>query len=169
MHAIAYVSAASWKLLDEQVERIVSDSRRLNALHGITGALLYCDGNFMQYLEGDEDAVMETFERIRASESHYQLNELMNQPIVEREFTDWSMGFSRPSPDEFVELAASHAVEQRRAFDQIVARLREQTAFWCTDHGVAGTADALQECRNRTRRTDLADKIDIADIDAQFE
>jgi hypothetical protein len=50
MHAIAYVSAASWNLLEEQLERIVSESRRLNALNGITGVLLYCDGNFMQYL-----------------------------------------------------------------------------------------------------------------------
>ena len=107
MHAIAYVSAASWNLLDEQVAHIVSESRRLNALHGITGVLLYCDGNFMQYLEGEEAAVVETFARIRASESHYQLNELMNQPILEREFGDWTMGFSRPSPEEFVELAAA--------------------------------------------------------------
>src|ERR1700760_1354926 len=107
MHAIAYVSAASWNLLDEQVERIVSESRRLNTLNGITGVLLYCDGNFMQYLEGDEQAVLETFARIRASESHYQINELMNQAIDAREFGDWSMGFSQPAPDEFVEIAAA--------------------------------------------------------------
>jgi len=100
LHAIAYVSAASWNLLDEQLDRIVAEARRRNTLNGITGVLLYCDGNFMQYLEGEEDAVMETFARIRASESHYQISELMNQPILEREFTDWSMGFSRPSPDE---------------------------------------------------------------------
>jgi hypothetical protein len=106
MHAIAYVSAASWNLLDEQVDRIVSESRRLNALNGITGVLLYCDGNFMQYLEGEEDALMATFARIRASESHYQINELMNQPIAEREFADLPMAFSRPGPGEFVELAA---------------------------------------------------------------
>ena len=105
MHAIAYVSAASWNLPDEQIQRIVSESRRLNALNGITGVLMYCDGNFMQYFEGEEDAVMETFERIRASVSHYQISELMNQPILEREFSDWSMGFSRPDPEEFVELA----------------------------------------------------------------
>ena len=107
MHAIAYVSAASWNLLDEQVGRIVSESRRLNALNRITGVLLYCDGNFMQYFEGEEDAVIETFERIRACASHYQINVLMNQPILEREFADWSMGFSMPSPEEFVELAAA--------------------------------------------------------------
>ena len=107
LHAIAYVSAASWSLLDEHVERILAEARRLNTLNGITGVLLYCDGNFMQYLEGDEDAVRETFARIRASQSHYQINELMNQAIHEREFADWALGFSRPGPDEFVELAAA--------------------------------------------------------------
>jgi hypothetical protein len=107
MHAIAYVSSASWNLLPEQVEHIVAESRRVNALNGVTGVLLYCDGNFMQYLEGEEDAVVETFTRIRASESHYQVNELMNQSILEREFGDWAMGFSQPFPDEFVELAAA--------------------------------------------------------------
>jgi len=107
MHAIAYVSAASWNLRHEQIDHIVSESRRLNALHGVTGVLLYCDGNFMQYLEGEVDAVVATFARIRASESHYQLSELMNQPILEREFPDWSLGFSRPGPEEFVGLASA--------------------------------------------------------------
>jgi hypothetical protein len=107
MHAIAYVSAASWNLLPEQIDHIVAQARRRNAATGVTGVLLYCDGNFMQYLEGEEAAVLETFARVRASESHYQINELMNQPILEREFGDWTMGFSRPSPEEFVELAAA--------------------------------------------------------------
>ena len=107
MHAIAYVSSASCNLLQEQLDRIVAESRRLNALNGITGVLLYCDGSFMQYFEGELDAVIETFTRIRASESHYQINELMNQPIVEREFSDWTMGWFLPSPDEFVELSSA--------------------------------------------------------------
>ena len=107
MHAIAYVSAASWNLLDEQIERIVSESRRLNAINGITGVLVYCDANFMQYIEGDEAAVMETFARIRASASHRQISELMSQPILEREFADWALGFVRPGSEEFVDLAAA--------------------------------------------------------------
>ena len=107
MHAIAYVSSASWNLLPGQVDRIVAESRRINTLNGVTGVPLHCDGNFMQYLEGEEDRVVETFARIRACQRHYQINELMNQPILEREFGDWTMGFSQPRPDEFVELAAA--------------------------------------------------------------
>ena len=34
---------------------------------------------------------------------------------------------------------------------------------------MAGAADALQEARDRARRADLADEIDVADVDAEFE
>ena len=132
LHAIAYVSAASWNLLDEEVEHIVSASRRHNAANGITGMLLYCDGNFMQYLEGEEAAVNATFARIRASESHYQVNELMNQPIDEREFTDWAMGFSRPGPDEFVELAAA----RWKGTAQMGPGASLLRSFWACSRGV---------------------------------
>lgn len=107
MHAIAYVSSASWNLLDEELEAIVAESRRRNAASGVTGVMLYCDGNFMQYLEGEEAAVVETFARIRANDRHYQINELMNQAILEREFGDWDMGFSRSDPQAFMEAAAA--------------------------------------------------------------
>ncbi len=107
MHAIAYVSSAAWNLRDEDLAFIVAESRGRNLASGLTGVLLYCDGNFMQYLEGAQDAVLEAYQRIRQSERHYQLNELMNQPIEEREFGDWTMGFSRTSPDIFLEIATA--------------------------------------------------------------
>ena len=107
MHAIAYVSSAAWNLLDEDLEFIVSESRGLNLASGVTGVLLYCDGNFMHYLEGPDDAVLETYERIRKSERHYQINELMNQAIEQREFGDWTMGFSRTTPGFFLDIAAA--------------------------------------------------------------
>jgi hypothetical protein len=50
-----------------------------------------------------------------------------------------------------VELAAAHAVEQGRAFDQLVARQREQTALGRAVDGVSRAADALQEARNGAR------------------
>ena len=68
-----------------------------------------------------------------------------------------------------VELAATHAVEQRRAFDQLVARQREQPALRRAADGVAGAADPLQEGGDRARRAELADQIDVADIDAELE
>jgi len=108
VRAIAYVSSATWNLLDEELEQIVIDSRGRNTESGVTGILLYCDGNFMQYLEGPDDAVLATWERIRRNERHYQINELMNQPVAVREFADWTMGFTRPSPNASLDRPAPH-------------------------------------------------------------
>ncbi len=68
-----------------------------------------------------------------------------------------------------IELAAAHRVEQGRAFDQIVARQRKQPALGQAIDRVVGAADALQEGRDRTRRGNLADQVDVTDIDAEFE
>ena len=70
---------------------------------------------------------------------------------------------------EAVELAAPHAVDKRGALDEIVARERKQPALGRAADRVAGTADALQEGRDRARRADLADEIDVADVDAELE
>lgn len=107
MHAIAYVSTASWDLTEADLEFIVAESRGLNTMSDVTGVLLYCDGNFMQYIEGPKAAVVETYGRIRASQRHRQVNEMLNQPIAEREFGEWTMGFSRTSALDFLELAAA--------------------------------------------------------------
>ena len=68
-----------------------------------------------------------------------------------------------------IELAAADAVEQRRAFDQLVAREREQPALGRALDRMSGAPDPLQEARDRARRADLADQIDVADVDAEFE
>ena len=61
------------------------------------------------------------------------------------------------------------AVEQRRALDQVVARQREQPALRRAVDRVARAPDALQEARDRARRAELADQIDVADVDAELE
>ena len=105
LHAIAYVSSACWELTDSELRHVVDEARRLNALSHVTGVLLHCDGNFMQYFEGRVDAVHETFKRIEASRQHHQINVLLDQPIVEREFAQWTMGFSHAGAQELLELA----------------------------------------------------------------
>ena len=59
--------------------------------------------------------------------------------------------------------------QQRRAFDEVVARDREQAALRQSRHRMAGAADALQERRDAMRRSDLADEIDVADVDAELQ
>ena len=71
--------------------------------------------------------------------------------------------------DDAIEIAAAHRAEQGRALDEVVARHRQQPALRCPGHGVARTADALQECRDAVRRSDLAHQVHVADVDAKLE
>ncbi|MNZ53565.1 hypothetical protein D3C78_714450 [compost metagenome] len=68
-----------------------------------------------------------------------------------------------------VQLAPAHTVEQRRAFDQVVPRGGEQPPLRRAADAVAGAPDPLQESGDGARRADLADQLDVADIDAQFQ
>jgi hypothetical protein len=68
-----------------------------------------------------------------------------------------------------VELTAPHGIEERRALDQLVARQREKPRLRLTSHRVVGTACALQERGNRAWRAELADELDVADVDAELE
>src|SRR5262249_40399565 len=61
------------------------------------------------------------------------------------------------------------AVEKRGALDEVVARGREQPAFWRAVDRMPGAPYPLQEGGNRVRRTKLADEVDLADVDAELE
>ena len=71
--------------------------------------------------------------------------------------------------DDGVELAAVDGAEQGGAFDEVVARHRKEPAFGRARDRMAGSADALEQRRDAMRRSDLADEIDVADVDAELE
>src|SRR5439155_6518608 len=70
---------------------------------------------------------------------------------------------------EAVELAGPGRVDAGRALQELVARQWEQDAFGRAEHAVAGTAEALQHRRDRARWADMADEVDVADVDAELE
>ena len=54
--------------------------------------LLYCEGNFFQVLEGEEDAVHAIYETIKRDPRHSDIVKIIEEGISERSFGDWSMG-----------------------------------------------------------------------------
>jgi hypothetical protein len=60
---------------------------------GITGLLLYRDGDFLQVLEGDAEAVEKIYDDILKDPRHTGVIRVLKQEIEEREFSDWKMGF----------------------------------------------------------------------------
>lgn len=121
---IVYGSPSRGLLDQSALVRILRQSRRNNPPMGVTGALLYSDGNFLQVLEGPHDAVEEVFERIQQDSRHHAMLVLLDTTAEEREFGDWSMGFVRLdqlSPED--REAARSALELTTPAPRLIRRL----------------------------------------------
>ena len=95
LRRVVYGSSTPVVLNAEAVADILRVSRRNNAADGITGALLYDDGNVLQVLEGPAEAVARTYGRIQDDPRHRRVLTFLDRPAEERMFPDWSMGLVR--------------------------------------------------------------------------
>ncbi len=93
MIQIAYVSSTRGLLSVDQLLRLLTKSREKNAAAGITGMLLYKDGNVLQIIEGEAEAVAPLFEQIRYDPRHTGVIKLYRKAVAERDFPEWLMGF----------------------------------------------------------------------------
>ena len=92
IHCI-YSSRASVDIRDVETQALLTNARCNNAAHGITGMLLLIEGSFFQVLEGGADAVDRTFEVIARDPRHDRVTQIIREPIAQRGFAEWSMGF----------------------------------------------------------------------------
>jgi Sensors of blue-light using FAD len=81
----------------ESIGDILMSSRRNNETAGITGALLVTGARFAQVLEGEQEAVEETYARITRDRRHVDIVLLLKEAVAERQFPQWSMAFIGPS------------------------------------------------------------------------
>lgn len=129
MHTWVYVSAAQALFDDQQLSALLTQSRRDNRARGITGMLLYVDGNFMQALEGEHAIVEALLQKISRDPRHKRIVTLYHAPIPERNFPDWSMGLVRlidlppQDRDGCVSLVASSLTGAAPGAGAIVLRL----------------------------------------------
>jgi hypothetical protein len=93
MFFLVYVSSAVTPFSKSELVDLLATCRENNSRLGITGMLLYKDGNFMQVLEGDEDTVRALYDRIAHDPRHRGLLTLIQGTQAEPQFPDWSMGF----------------------------------------------------------------------------
>ncbi|MEO6523184.1 MAG: BLUF domain-containing protein [Mucilaginibacter sp.] len=97
MNYLIYISTSLRLLSDHDLEEMLEQSLIHNSNAGITGVLLYNRGTFFQVLEGEEEQVSATFEKIKDDPRHHNIIKMKSGPIAERNFTDWSMGFKASS------------------------------------------------------------------------
>lgn len=93
MFTLVYASSAARAFSTEDLLTLLAQSRAKNERLGVTGILLYKDGDFMQVLEGEEQVVTALYERIAADPRHNSLTRLIQATHSQRQFPAWSMGF----------------------------------------------------------------------------
>ncbi len=106
MFFIVYVSSAVDLYSQAELVELLEKSREKNARLGLTGMLLYKDGNFMQILEGEESTVRELFATISDDKRHRGILILVEGNREEREFSEWSMGFCNLNSPEVLAMPA---------------------------------------------------------------
>jgi Sensors of blue-light using FAD len=90
---IVYVSSASKYFDISEIETMLDLAREKNVRIGITGMLLYKDGNFLQCLEGEEAIVAKLANTIQNDPRHTGFLVLMRGPADRRLFPNTPMGF----------------------------------------------------------------------------
>jgi hypothetical protein len=71
-----YASLATAVFEEAELPQLLKAARDANALHGLTGMLLYIKGTFFQVLEGEAAAVDAVYNKILHDPRHSQVTEI---------------------------------------------------------------------------------------------
>ena len=85
--------AGSTGMEPDQLEEILTVARRNNREAGLTGLLLYHEGDFLQVLEGASDKIDEVFGVIRNDDRHHLVNVVVDRVVPARSMGGMGDGF----------------------------------------------------------------------------
>ena len=104
MLQLIYTSEAKNNFSPSELQNLLLTVRRNNDRDAITGMLLYEDGTFLQVLEGENDVIESTYQRIAADKRHHKIMLIARFEIDHRSFHDWEMGFFDASGGKLLQL-----------------------------------------------------------------
>ena len=87
-----YASRAAKPIGEHVLDKILIQARKNNPACGITGMLCFCDGIFVQVIEGGREEVCKLLATIMSDQRNHDLQILSYEEISERKFGNWTMG-----------------------------------------------------------------------------
>lgn len=136
--SVSYVSRETAPFDDDRLAALLTQSRRSNHAHDLTGMLLHRRGRFFQVLEGSPDAVDTLIGKIRADPRHEEVRILLREDVDARRFDEWTMGYEpiaddkTPPPegfrDTFDDLESDDDGVSTRAVRELTVWFRARTA-----------------------------------------
>lgn len=90
---LIYISRSTLVFDRQSLQELLRKSRMRNSEAGITGILLYKNGDFFQILEGPQSQVDSLYDVIRIDDRHKDIRLVSRKEDVEPIFGEWRMGF----------------------------------------------------------------------------
>ena len=91
--SLVYCSSATDPFDEQALVELLAASRDRNSARDITGMLLYRGGEFVQILEGPRSDVEDLMQAIGRDPRHTDVRVLIEEPLHERRFDEWTMGY----------------------------------------------------------------------------
>jgi Sensors of blue-light using FAD len=133
-YQVIYSSESATPMQTDDLEDILESARESNAEAGITGALIYVDGFFLQILEGEAKPVLDLMARITKDVRHEAVTVLKQGEVAAAGFADWKMAY--------------------------VSATARQVAEWAGLSGTTAVPDILADMhRSPSRVTQVAERI----------
>jgi Sensors of blue-light using FAD len=107
---VIYLSVASPDLSEHDTVELLNEARKANRQNDVSGMMLYVGGCLLLLLEGAAANIDSASRAISADEREMRI--ILREPIPEREFPEWIMGFETIEP-----LEAGRLLGERLPFD----------------------------------------------------
>lgn len=121
-YQIIYSSEAATPMQTDELEDLLEQARISNAENGITGALVYADGIFLQILEGDQGALQALMARICRDLRHEGVTVVRQGEIAAAMFTDWNMAYVSATAEQ---VALWAGFSQTTEMPRVLADIRQ--------------------------------------------
>lgn len=99
MYQLIYISSATKSLARDEFSELVALSKSKNEAMGVTGVLMFKDGNFMQVLEGEQEVISKLYSTIQEDSRHTLVSIIQEGPISLREYPSWSSTYFNSEED----------------------------------------------------------------------
>lgn len=108
-YQIIYSSESATPMQVDDLEDILEQARCSNAEKGITGALVYVEGIFLQILEGDRVSLQDLMSRIARDVRHETVTVLREAEVPCAIFSDWKMAYVAATAEQVASWAGLSA------------------------------------------------------------
>lgn len=119
LNYLIYSSVRNASCTDQQIQNILKSCEKNNPGKSVTGVLVHSQNYFLQFLEGEENDLMNLFNLIKKDDRHSKVILLNKGEIKERMFPSWHMGYKDADKDEMT-LITDASSDENEVFNKLL-------------------------------------------------